>query len=246
MAAASPNPCTPIQNRHGRRSTILSPNSIPRTKISFCVTRPVKFSSLKTYHRRGKKICILETEAAGIEASSCSVKDELFVQLFLEAWPYFLAHMGSTFVVLVSAEIIDSPHLDPLAMDISLLHGLGVKFVLVPGTHIQIDRLLVERGSEAKIRSMIEAKLSPGPSLSGIRRHGENERWHDGVSVASGNFLAAKRRGTVEGIDYASTGEVKKIDVFCIRERLDQGSIVLLSNLGYSSSGEVLNCKYAI
>lgn len=54
-----------------------------------------------------------------------------------------------------------------------------------------------------------------------------------------------QRRGVVEGIDYASTGEVKKIDVSRIRERLDRDSIVLLSNLGYSSSGEVLNCKYA-
>lgn len=43
-----------------------------------------------------------------------------------------------------------------------------------------------------------------------------------------------------------STGEVKKIDVSRIRERLDQDCIVLLSNLGYSSSGEVLNCKYAL
>lgn len=50
----------------------------------------------------------------------------------------------------------------------------------------------------------------------------------------------------MEGIDYGSTGEVKKIDVARIRERLDQDSIVILSNLGYSSSGEVLNCKYAI
>jgi hypothetical protein len=48
----------------------------------------------------------------------------------------------------------------------------------------------------------------------------------------------------VGGIDYGSTGEVKKVDVTRMRERLDGGCIVILTNLGYSSSGEVLNCKY--
>ncbi|XP_011099391.1 probable amino-acid acetyltransferase NAGS1, chloroplastic [Sesamum indicum] len=265
MAIASASPCIPIQNDGPRSQSILSPNSVLRRRIHFGGIHLVKMPSFEVKNGYVKKISVFgETESVATDVSS-ALKDELFVRFFREAWPYFLAHRGSTFVVLISSEIVDSPHLDPILMDISLLHGLGVKFVLVPGSHVQIDRLLAERGSEPKyvgsyritdsdslsaamdasgrIGFMIEAKLSPGPSLSGIRRHGDNARRYDGVNVARGNFVAAKRRGVVEGIDYASTGEVKKIDVSHIRERLAQDCIVLLSNLGYSSSGEVLNCN---
>ncbi|VVA26094.1 PREDICTED: amino-acid [Prunus dulcis] len=193
---------------------------------------------------------------------------EQFVRWFREAWPYLWAHRGCTFVIIISGEVESNPYyLNLLLKDIAFLHHLGITFVLIPATNIEIHKPLADRGKKTRfvgpyivtdsetldaskeeagwICSNIEAVLSARPSISNIRRrHGrDNSRLHDvDVSAASGNFVAAKRRGVVTGVDYGETGEVKKVDVRRIRERLDCGDcIVLLHNIGYSSSGEALN-----
>ncbi|CAI5478395.1 unnamed protein product [Closterium sp. Yama58-4] len=197
-----------------------------------------------------------DEDAARAEDLRDALKEAQFVRWFREAWPYIQGHRGSTFVIVVPGDVVANRQIfDSILQDVALLHGLGVRIVLVPGSHVQINELLEERGvasvfhgayrvtdtealaaameASGRTRVDIEAKLSRGPVIPVLRRHGESEKWHEvGISVASGNFVHAKRRGVVGGVDYGATGEVKRVDVARIRSRLDSSCVVLLSNLG--------------
>lgn len=79
------------------------------------------------------------------------------------------------------------------------MHALRCLISGGKGKHIGRYRITdsdsLEAAMEAggRIRLTLEAKLSPGPPILNLRRHGANSRWHElGANVASGNFLAAK------------------------------------------------------
>jgi amino-acid N-acetyltransferase len=61
------------------------------------------------------------------------------------------------------------------------------------------------------------------------------------LRVCSGNFVTARPIGVVEGVDFHHTGKVRRIDVTGVQRQLEQGSIVLLSPLGYSPTGEIFS-----
>lgn len=69
------------------------------------------------------------------------------VQWFRSTWPYIQGHRGSTFVIVLPGEVSrDKKVLDGLLQDVALLHGLGVKILLVCGSQSQIDDLLHQKG----------------------------------------------------------------------------------------------------
>jgi amino-acid N-acetyltransferase len=152
-------------------------------------------------------------------------------------------------------EAVASKDLRTLLYDVALLHSLGVRVVLVAGARPQIDEALARRGLEPRFegglrvtdevalecvkeavgatRVELEALLSmglPNSPMAGAR-----------LRVATGNFVMAQPVGVVDGVDYQYTGKPRRIDADAIRQRLDDGAIVVLTPIGYSATGEVFN-----
>lgn len=178
-----------------------------------------------------------------------------FVTWFRAAAPYIHAFRGRTFVIAFGGEVIDDEHFVDLVHDINVLHSLGIRLVLVHGARPQIEAALAARGivsryhrglrvtdretldcvleAQGKVRAEIEAKLSmslPNSPMAGAR-----------IDVTGGNFVVARPAGVIGGVAMLHTGEVRAIDSAAIKQRLDDGAIVLVSSVGYSPTGEIFN-----
>lgn len=178
-----------------------------------------------------------------------------FIQWFRAAAPYIHSHRGKSFVLHFGGELVDSAVFPHLIHDIALLNSLGIRIVIVFGARPQIERLLLEKNIQPKLvsglrltdektleivkqavgslRIQIEALLSMGLPNSPMAQAS--------IKVSSGNFVIAKPKGIIDGIDLEFTGSVRRIDAESIMTNLDNHEIVLLSPLGYSLTGEVFN-----
>ncbi|CCJ49055.1 amino-acid N-acetyltransferase [Bordetella parapertussis] len=178
-----------------------------------------------------------------------------FVRWFREVAPYVHAFRGKTFVVAFGGELVQAGALNVLVQDLSLLSALGIHLVLVHGSRPQVNEQLRLKGytqqfgrglaptdpaalecakeAAGEIRLDIEAAFSQGLSNTPMS--------HSHIRVLSGNFVTARPTGVVDGIDYKHTGQVRKIDVDALKFAIEQGSVVLLSPLGFSPTGDAFN-----
>lgn len=178
-----------------------------------------------------------------------------FIHWFRASSPYIHAHRGKTFVIVIGGESVADKGLPHLIHDLALLHGLGIRLVLVFGARPQIEERLRMRGATMRyadgmrvtdptalscvkdaagsVRVELEALLSMGLAnspMAGVR-----------LRVISGNFVTARPIGVVNGVDFAHTGKVRRVDARGIAKVLDAGAIALIPPIGYSPTGEAFN-----
>ncbi len=182
-------------------------------------------------------------------------KPTQFVEWLRSVAPYIHAFRGKTFVVAFPGELVLSGALPVLAHDLSLLHALGIKVVLVHGSRPQVQEQLALRNVETHFHNGLRitdaAALECAKEAAGELRLDIEAAFSQGlpntpmanssIRVISGNFVVARPVGIIDGVDHGMTGVTRKIAHETIHPILDAGGIVLLSPLGFSPTGEVFN-----
>ncbi|MBQ0934732.1 amino-acid N-acetyltransferase [Ideonella paludis] len=178
-----------------------------------------------------------------------------FVPWFRAVAPYIHAYRGKTFVVGMTGELIAAGRLNLFVQDLAILHAMGVRLVLVHGFRPQVDEQLQAKGQVSKFaqgrRITDSVALDCAQEAAGQLRFEIEAAFSQGlpntpmanstVRVISGNFLTARPVGIVDGVDFLSSGVVRKVDAGAIRRAMDIGAIVLLSPFGFSPTGEAFN-----
>lgn len=187
------------------------------------------------------------------------MSDKNYVKWFRHSSPYINAHRGKTFVLMIPGAAIEHANFANMIEDVALLNSLGVKLVLVHGARPQIEKHLQRSGLDSdlaeglritdlpmlscvaqatgEVRFQIEAALSMGLPNSPL--HGA------AIKVASGNYVTAMPYGVIDGIDLQHTGKVRRINADAIHQALSNNAIVVISALGYSTTGEIFNLSHA-
>ena len=183
------------------------------------------------------------------------MNDEMFLDWFRTAAPYFNAHRGRNIVIHVDGHVLSGQGVAEFVHDIALLHSLGVRMVLVPGVRPQVAARLREqdlsetfvdavrttsqyamdalRQAVAELSMELQARLSMGLANSPM----QGQR----IRVVSGNLVTARPYGIHAGVDYGFTGQVRRVDSEAILHYLEMENVVLLPPVGYSPTGEVFN-----
>ena len=178
-----------------------------------------------------------------------------FVAWLRAVAPYIHAFRGRTMVIAFAGELVAAGRLNALVQDLSLLHALGMRLVLVYGSRPQVDEQMTLRGAASRyhrgVRITDAIALECAKEAAGETRLDIEAAFSQGlpntpmahatVRVVSGNFVTARPVGIVDGVDFEHTGVVRKVEVQTIRLALSSGALVLLPPLGFSPTGEAFN-----
>ncbi|MBI3820422.1 MAG: acetylglutamate kinase [Planctomycetes bacterium] len=173
------------------------------------------------------------------------------------AAPYVKLHRGRTMVIKVGGAPLSRPHwMHQLARQISVIHSLGARVVLLHGGGPQTDTLQKTLGeeprriegrrvtSELALRAL---RMATSGDLNGLLTSALNAQGAPavGLCAASADIVVAKRRPPMETsagtIDFGLVGDPARADARPLRVLLDAGYIPVVAPPVSDGAGGFLN-----
>lgn len=149
-------------------------------------------------------------------------------------------------VVKIDDDVIDSPLFFEHSRDLALLANTGIKLILVAGATNNINRILKSNGKTWYFQG--ETRITDKSSINLIKMAAfetasklMNAMAAEKITGVMGNWVSARERGIVNGIDFGSAGKINKIitkDIFSV---LEQGIVPVFPCIGWSTNGTAYN-----
>jgi len=175
--------------------------------------------------------------------------------ILVEALPYIKRFAGKTIVVKYGGSLLSNRAvIDSLARDIALLRYVGMKPVIVHGGGQEIQRWLKKLGKEPKVvdgqpftdaetLEIIDMVLTGHVSnfiVSSLTRCGVKAL---GLSGRDAQIFTTRRIKTDKQKDLGFVGEVESTDVSLLHKLADDNYVPVLSSVGLSRDGTILNVE---
>lgn len=159
---------------------------------------------------------------------------------------YIKKFKGSTIVIRIDDDVVDSPLFAGHMHDLALLHETDIRIVIVPGAQNHISKVLDAYGIEWAMRGGIRVTNEEGMNFIKMAAFDVSNRIMtqlsgERMSAVIGNWVRARGRGIVDGVDYGSAGIVDKIQLDSLTSALEDGFIPIVPCVGWTSTGRPYN-----
>jgi amino-acid N-acetyltransferase len=159
---------------------------------------------------------------------------------------YIKKFKGSTIVIRIDDDVVDSPLFAGHMHDLSLLSETGIRIVIVPGAANHISKVLDAYGISWEYRDGIRVTDDEGMNFIKMAAFDVSNRIMTRLSgerqtAVIGNWVRARGRGIRDGVDYGSAGLVDRIELDSLVAALDDGFIPIIPCVGWTTTGKPYN-----
>ncbi len=160
-----------------------------------------------------------------------------------EALRYARRYRGSTFVIQFDFPMIIDDLFPVLLQDIALLYRSGIRVVIIAGAEERTEEMLDAYSIPHPLHNGVpitSAEALPFSEMAAFDAASSVVTGLAGIGIEAliGNWVRAKSRGIIDGVDYQFTGSVEKILADSIRHLLEEGYIPILPAVGWNPSGK--------